>query len=291
MVTLLSSQQSGQQGDSIRPLSGTGAVTLINCWAKSLGDCDARSGEHVISKAVFAAGCDCPRTVQGVRRIRGGQPTPNAEKSNILCRHHNSQLSPLDAVAGDIAAFQAKANDESFEGELYVVGELLERWLLKTVVNSAAAGWAGPRKWLPSDEIVAAIYGFTAVPKGAGLYSVDGMDPRHRDSGGVSFTPIIEAKPDDPQLIGAYLAVHGMPLFAAFGAQIIERLESGEIPCLSQHFSPEGLQHLYHPSAIVMGRKKGETRHFGTELGRPAAVCRWNNCALPARRTLDSNAV
>lgn len=53
------------------------------------------------------------RTVwKGVKRIRHGDPTPNAEKANILCRHHNSMLSELDQLAGKIAAFQAQANEE-----------------------------------------------------------------------------------------------------------------------------------------------------------------------------------
>ena len=150
----------------------------------------------------------------GVKRIRLGEPTPNAEKANILCRHHNSTLSELDQLAGKIAAFQAQANDEHFQETLYVEGELLERWLLKTVVNAAAAGWAGPRKWLPSPEIVAAIFGLPApIPNGIGLYSVDGVDRNLRPQGGVSFTPIHLNLSEGPQLLrGAYVTVHGIAL-------------------------------------------------------------------------------
>lgn len=227
------------------------------CWAGALGSCEAMSGEHVFSSTLFSPGCSCPIVIEGVRRIRDGEPTHNAEKANILCRRHNSMLSPLDEVAGKIASFQAEANDENFDGSLYIEGELLERWLLKTVVNVAAAGWAGPRKWRPSPGIVSGIFGSAPIPNGLGLYSVDGVDPNHRPSGGASFTPIILNKPEDPQLGGAYITVHGMPLFAAFHTGLVRRLEAGEAPRLSQRFSEYGLRHLYHPGAIVMSRKRG----------------------------------
>lgn len=227
------------------------------CWARSLGDCDTISGEHVFSNALFRAGCECPPVIKGVKRIRNGEVTPNAEKANILCRRHNSMLSPLDALAGKIASFQANANDENFNESLYVEGELLERWLLKTVVNNAAAGWMGPRKWRPEPDVVSAIYGYSIVPDGIGLYSVDGIDPQCTPSGGVSVIPIFLNGHEKQQLGGAYITVHGMPLFAALNAELADWLEAEGVRHLLPHFSTTGLRHLYHPGAIVMSRKRG----------------------------------
>jgi hypothetical protein len=156
-----------------------------------------------------------------------------------------------------IASFQAQANDETFNGYLYLEGEIFERWLLKTVVNVAAAGWAGPRKWRPSPDVVSAIFEGTSIPHGAGFYSVDGVDPNHRPAGGVSFTPILFNKTTDPQLGGAYITVHGMPLFAAFNTDLAQRLEAGEVPRLLKQFSEDGLRHVYRPAALVMSRKRG----------------------------------
>ncbi|WP_444914526.1 hypothetical protein [Microbulbifer sp. TRSA007] len=221
------------------------------------------SGEHIFSNAIFKAGCSCPIIVDGVKRIRGGAPTYGAEKSNILCRHHNSILSPLDNVAGKIASFQAQSNEKEFEENLYIEGELLERWLLKTVINMAAAGWAGSEKWLPSPEIVEAIFGMRDIPNGYGLYSVDGIDPNHRPSGGVSCIPIHLPTPHEVILAGAYVSVHGMPLFASFHDDLAQRLEQGAIPGLLPHFSEDGLKHLYHPGAIVISRKKGKPVFIG----------------------------
>lgn len=227
------------------------------CWASNLGGCDRMSGEHVFSNALFSSGCGCPPVVRGVKRIRKGEATPNAEKANILCRCHNSMLSPLDEVAGKIALFRANANDENFNESLFVEGELLERWLLKTVVNNAAAGWMGTRKWRPEPDVVSAIYGLSVVPNGIGLYSVDGIEPQHRPSGGVSVTPIFLNGHKEQLLGGAYITIHGMPLFAALNTGLAERIEAGEVPHLLQHFTTTGLRHLYHPGAIVMSREHG----------------------------------
>jgi hypothetical protein len=73
----------------------------------------------------------------------------------------------------------------------------------------------------------------------------------------VSFTPILFNETTDPQLGGAYITVHGMPLFAAFDTDLAQRMEAGEVPRLSKHFSEEGLRHVYHPGAVVMSRKRG----------------------------------
>ncbi len=227
------------------------------CWAHSLGDCDSMSGEHVISNAVFSAGCDCPVLVEGVRRIRDGSPTHNAEKSNILCRRHNSMLSPLDASIGRVAKFQAASEDPAFTERLYLDGHLLERWLIKTLVNFAAAGWLGEEKLKPSPEVVAAIFGQSPFPSGIGLYTVDGIDPAHRPSGGVSVMPLYRLLPKGRSLAGAYVAVHGMALLASLDDRLASEIDSGLVPHAYGRFTPGGSRHLYRPGAIVIERKEG----------------------------------
>ena len=240
---------------------------MSRCWAHSLGGCDQMSGEHVFSNAVLSHGCSCPVVIEGVSRIRGGQPTRNAEKANILCRHHNSLLSPLDETAGRVAGWMAAANDESFDKWLYIDGEKLQRWLLKTVVNAAAAGWAGSRKWRPAPQIVSAIYGESEVPNGLGLYAVDGIDPDFLAQGTVSMTPLIGQKPGDPQLLGAYVGLHGLALLCAFYDGLVHRLEAGEIAELTGRFSNDGLRHQYRPGGIINTRKLGKPVALGLSWG------------------------
>jgi hypothetical protein len=237
------------------------------CWANSLGNCDSMSGEHVVSKVIFKPGCSCPTIIEGVKRIKGGAPTYNAEKANILCRQHNSLLSPLDETIGKISYFLADANDKNYQDSIIIEGELLERWLLKTVINSAAAGWAAPVKWQPSPSVVRGIYGFEPIPDKLGLYIVDGFDPEHTPSGGVTITPIHMGTPYGKILCGAYVAVHGMPLLASLHADLPEMLEAGHIPSLINRFSADGLQHLYHPGSIVISRHQGAPVFIGLSWG------------------------
>jgi hypothetical protein len=234
---------------------------MARCWAHTLGNCDAMSGEHVISNSVFSAGCGCPVVIEGVARIRGGAPTGNAEKSNILCRRHNSMLSPLDAVVGKLAKFQAAGNEEDFSETLYLDGELLERWLLKTVINFAAAGWMGAEKLIPSPDVVGAVFGHVSLPPHLGLYSVDGLDPNHRPSGGVTVRPLFRKLPTGPALAAAYVAVHGLGLLACLD----DGLAAAPLPL--RRFLPGSSRCLYHPGAIVMERQRGISLVVGLAWG------------------------
>ncbi len=233
------------------------------CWASELGGCDSMSGEHIISNAVFRHGCSCPLMVKGVSRIRMGEPTYGAEKSNILCRQHNSMLSPLDSTVGKLAKFQSDASDESFNDTLYLEGELLERWLLKTVVNSGVAGWTGLTKFRPSADVVKAIFGITPLPERIGLYSVEGVDPNHRPSGSVSFVPIHLSINREVLLAGAYVSVHGRTFLGAFHDELASILDDGAIPDLMNRFSSKGLKHIFRPGCLSMERERGEAVYVG----------------------------
>jgi len=230
---------------------------MARCWAYSLGGCDSMSGEHVISNAVFSAGCDCPVVIEGVRRIRDGSPTHNAEKSNILCRRHNSMLSPLDSSIGRVAKFQAASQDPAFNDRLYLDGHLLERWLFKSVVNLAAAGWLGQDKLKPAPGLVAAVFGRADFPLGAGLYTVDGIDPGHSASGGVTVMPMFRMLPEGPSLAGAYVSVHGMGLLACLDDSLAAEIDAGLVPAAYGRFAPGSPRHLYRPGAVVIGRLEG----------------------------------
>ncbi|MCE4311521.1 hypothetical protein LYZ90_11760 [Xanthomonas hortorum pv. vitians] len=240
---------------------------MARCWAHTLGGCDKMSGEHVISNAVFAAGCGCPVLIEGVARIRDGAPTANAEKSNILCRLHNSMLSPLDAVVGRLANFQAASDDEDFSETLYIDGELLERWLLKTIINFGAAGWMGPQKLIPSSDVVSAIFGQMPLPPRIGLYSVNGIDPNHRPSGGVTMRPFFRTSPTMRELSGAYVAVHGLGLLACLDDTLPLQIDARNASELVGNSQSEASRLIYHPGAIVMYRKRGKPLIVGMAWG------------------------
>ncbi|WP_146096186.1 hypothetical protein [Xanthomonas arboricola] len=173
----------------------------------------------------------------------------------------------MDEVVGRLAKFQAASDDEGFSETLYIDGELLERWLLKTVVNFGAAGWMGPKKLTPSPGVVSAIFGHTPLPFGIGLYSVDGIDANHRPSGGVTMRPFFRDLPMGRELVGAYVAVHGLGLLACLDDTLALQIDGGNASNLFGGLQSEAPRLLYHPGAIVMDRKRGEPLIVGMAWG------------------------
>lgn len=238
---------------------------MLRCWASSLGNCDGMSGEHVVSNVIFKSLCSCPVYIDGVKRIRNGLPTANAEKANILCRNHNSTLSPLDSVIGEIAIFLAKGNDERFEETLYIEGEKLERWAFKTLVNFMAAGWLSDKKYKPSKNIVEIIYGLKSPSKYIGIYSVDGIDPHFKPNGGVTVIPVYIDCYNDSIVGGAYISVHGLTFFVCINEYLGLTFSKGSYKILKTAFKNK--QHLYRPRAITVDRKRGKKLVIGIAWG------------------------
>lgn len=223
------------------------------------------SAEHIVSNAIFAGGCGCPPLLSGVPRVRNGSPTPNAGTANILCRRHNSGLSILDELAGRVSSFLSQAARAGTPEPLYIEGERFERWLLKTAVNMAAAGWMGP-KWLPGPELVSAIFGLEPVPEGYGLYLVNGRDPMMGPGAGVAGVPIF-LEGQESRLGGVYVSVHGMQLFASFSPGLTDEIELFHEAYNLPEFSPSGLRHIYRPGAIVTERPAGDGAIIGLSWG------------------------
>jgi hypothetical protein len=70
------------------------------CWAAPLGECSRESSEeHVISQTIFADGLLEVRGLPWLKR-EVQQIPKKVLTSGILCKAHNEQLSPVDAVAG-----------------------------------------------------------------------------------------------------------------------------------------------------------------------------------------------
>src|SRR5437899_10575191 len=74
---------------------------MNECWAACLGDCsDKISREHIISASLFPAD---KITVQGLSWCKGEPKEIGlaALTRKILCTKHNSDLSEIDAAAGE----------------------------------------------------------------------------------------------------------------------------------------------------------------------------------------------
>jgi len=127
--------------------------------------------------------------------------------AKILCRKHNSELSPVDSSAGDsFASLREAGRLKNVRGAMkptwwtvkkYVLdGALLERWFLKTLVNIAfdgkyPIGSDANDPGRPSERLVRIAYGLESFKGEAGMYTMSrvGMEITLEDR--VSFSPIM----------------------------------------------------------------------------------------------------
>jgi hypothetical protein len=196
------------------------------CWADCLGNCESKqSREHVVSENLWLSNtvmvqgfswcADAPKEI-GIINLT----------AKILCRKHNSDLSPVDASAGDSFATlrevtRLKNVREGMKPIRWTVkkyhldGIMLERWLLKTLINITFNGKyaIGPDATVagrPSERLVRIAYGLESFKGKAGLYTMSrvGMNIAMEDR--VSFSPIMQRAPH-----GEYV-VAGIFLFRGF---------------------------------------------------------------------------
>jgi hypothetical protein len=159
------------------------------CYAQHLGDCRAPvTKEHVVSRALLEAiwQGESRGRVHGLTFLRTMPDRPeqigiSALTARILCEGHNSALSSLDTeIAKLFLAMERlvldEINGDPVAANSYIRGDLVERWMCKTLINGLFSGnfpapfvdsFAGQ---LPGDEALQIIYRNAALPKGQGVY-------------------------------------------------------------------------------------------------------------------------
>jgi hypothetical protein len=166
---------------------------MVSCWAEALtGCCGGQSREHYLSRSII--GSDDVR-VSGFPFLRGETRLIPGERlvAKILCKHHNTILSPVDAAAGHFfqvlkgfksrAIMRARGARKPGGIDMYRVnGPLVERWFLKTVINVMFDREINTdRRWRPSDVWVRSAFGVAPFPEGCGFYFLEG-ESNWRDS-------------------------------------------------------------------------------------------------------------
>lgn len=178
------------------------------CWASALGDCHPeQSREHLVSASLWGNGSinvvgfpwcrDKPKRV-GVASLT----------AKVLCRRHNSALSPLDDAAKKAFAALADATELSNQRNLQrprkwkvkrfeLLGRPLERWFLKTTINLVVA-YPGGMIWglgnsasNPPEELIRIAYGNAAFVKPLGLYAAVRVGETMDLSDVVTFAPLL----------------------------------------------------------------------------------------------------
>lgn len=159
---------------------------MKKCWAASLGDCsDKQSGEHIVTAGIFSSDAV---TVQGFSWCKD---TPKeiglaSLVKNVLCKDHNSRLSPLDDTviqlfdalrkAVQLSDVRSKLAPRRWTTKRFDVdGTNLERWCLKTLITLSIGGESalGPHSKdadTPEDTLVQICFGMGRLQPPRGLY-------------------------------------------------------------------------------------------------------------------------
>ena len=208
-------------------------LCFMDCWAGCLGNCASKqSREHVISENLWLSSTvtvlGFPWCADAPKDIGIGNLT-----AKILCRKHNSDLSPVDSSAGESFAMlrevaRLKNVREAMKPIRWTVkkydldGVMLERWFLKTLINFAfdgkyPIGSDAKVAGRPSERLVRIAYGLESFKGKAGMYTISrvGMESALEDR--VSFSPIMAPAPH-----GEYLAAG---IFEFRGLQFLVYLE------------------------------------------------------------------
>ena len=212
----------------------------MTCWAKCLGDCaEKQSREHIVSQALFISETVI---VQGFNWCKDAPKEIGLSNltAKILCRKHNSDLSPLDSTAGAafgamremrrLANVRAALRPRIWTVARYEVqGPELERWFLKTLINLAYEGPShigrdSTESGQPSKRLVEVCFGVTKFQAGAGLYSVVHIGQEIHSADIVRFAPILT---DQKYLIGGLYIFRGFRYFLNLEEVNLERLPQG----------------------------------------------------------------
>jgi hypothetical protein len=192
------------------------------CWASCVGGCSGgMSREHLVSRGLWkgpkvkARGFPwCAKEFAEIAPVTG----------KLLCRSHNSELSPLDEAAqqafhtfeqvSEVSEVRGRLQPGNWEILTYSIdGARLERWLIKTVINLFISTTPDGR-WYPDGAsapsppslLVEAVFGIRAVPEPIGLYFRVQPGDTIDDAGVVLFEPVLDPA---ERFGGAYIRLRG----------------------------------------------------------------------------------
>lgn len=228
------------------------------CWAECLGDCSGRlSREHVVSKMFFEGG---PISIKGFDWTQGEEREIGLSSavSKVLCRTHNSRLSPLDAEIKNIREYFRKFSKlvikgnqvEEFVGK--IDGVKFEQWLLKTTVNFIRASPKKYSDFFPDHLLTEMAFGITPFNynTGQGLYTVNPKLYSHMTKSGnsVHVQPLILSLQGQSCLLGSLITFCGFPFFLSTIDPMTQNLGGLQVNEISDVNLID--RNLFHPPRI-----------------------------------------
>lgn len=166
-------------------------------------------------------------------------------KSNILCEAHNNALSQVDQ-AGTVA-FNALRDSEGPDPRRknQINGALLERWLLKTLINIEVLADFNLR---PPRDIAEIAFGKNVFAPNAGLFFLGySFDPELGDER-VSYTRLVEEGAGSSEIVGGRFRFRSFDLLLTLVANPFPELrivaDGGEVT---------NVKPLHNPRRLVFG--------------------------------------
>ena len=198
-------------------------VTEKKCWAECLGNCSGGlSREHIVSKAFFE---DEHISVSGFDWTKDEKQSIGLSSavSKMLCRTHNSFLSPLDSEVKTAREYFRKLSElvakdnhtDVLSGSIN--GVLFERWLLKTTLNVIRSSPQKYNYFFPDYLLTQMAFGITPFNYDTkqGLYLVD---PRLHNyiveaDNTITVRPLILSIEEHSCLLGSLVTFCGFSFF------------------------------------------------------------------------------
>lgn len=146
------------------------------CYAKSFESCDGGiSREHFISYTILdqLEGVS-PQGIPWLNHLKEKFVSKESLVTKCLCKKHNTDLSPLDSLAGKAFAVFKRYGQNQAE-KLIVPGEMFERWCLKFLLGTLATKQIKykDKTYLPEDLDecwLNVLFGTEQMPLGCGLH-------------------------------------------------------------------------------------------------------------------------
>ena len=238
---------------------------MIKCWANVLGDCsDKVSREHQVSKGLFSS--QTAVIVHGLPWCRDEPKTVGLESmtAKILCTTHNSALSPLDSEAQkfmlavtETSKMQHELTKRHAIPERIVRNEvqapLLERWLLKTLINLTLGSphrlsRAGTEPGVPTDAMVRAAFGLEPLQEGWGLFMAAHTGQTFKIGETMSFTPVIE----EGCVVGAMFELASFKMYLSID-QEGSNFSLANVKGIADHWAPSMLMRKFNNMSAKVG--------------------------------------
>ena len=174
--------------------------------------------------------------------------------SKILCRHHNSALSPYDHEASRLSRFllQNVVEKPTAAAAICLDGNRLERWALKTFTNLGYIGALDPHNHCrlpPPEDIVECLFRNRVLPEGIGLYLVSGSLTNHAFSTGLWWNVINNKVNGD--VLGMSVSLSGL----RFVLNVVPTRAEAKIASMGVVNGVDygGANIYYRPSNVILG--------------------------------------